>query len=69
MNRELTGVEIKSASTYNRAFKKELLHFDEKVYPLAQKFLIYNGEEMNFSDGVKALGFQKMEEIFGAGEE
>jgi len=69
MNRELTGVEIKSASTYNRAFKKELLHFDEKVHPLAQKFLIYNGEEMNFSDGVKALGFQKMEEIFGAGEE
>ncbi len=36
---------------------------------MARKFLVYNGQEMDFSDGVKALGFQKVEEIFGAGEE
>ncbi|MFT6179135.1 MAG: hypothetical protein ACJAQT_002953 [Akkermansiaceae bacterium] len=38
-------------------------------FPLARKFFISHGEGMDFSDGVKAIGFQKVEEIFGAGEE
>jgi len=70
MKRKLTGVEIKSASTYNKAFKKRLLHFDEKVRPLARKFLVYNGEEMDFSDGVRQRwDLMSVGEIFGAGGE
>lgn len=62
--RELTGIEIKSASTYNRAFKKGLHHFDAKVHPLARKFIVYNGPEMDFSDEVSAVDFRKVREIF-----
>ena len=44
---------------------RQLAEEDPKQF-LARKFLVYDGEEMDFSDGVKALSFQKMEEILGA---
>jgi len=61
---ELLGVEIKSASTYHPAFKKELTRFDQNVQPLARKYLIYRGDARTFTDGVEALPFTRTSEIF-----
>jgi len=63
--REMTGIEIKSASTYNQAFKKGLIHFDQKTHSLARKFIVYNGQEADVGDGIQALDYQKVGEIFG----
>ena len=65
--RELTGIEIKSAATYNRTFKKGLIHFDQKTHPLARKFIVYNGQEVDVGDGVQALDYQKVGGIFSEG--
>ena len=59
-----TGVEIKSSSTYHESFKKGLVHFSKKVAPLNRGYLIYNGPEMSFSDGVRAVSFAQVGELF-----
>ncbi len=64
--RDFTGVEIKSASTWNRSFKKELKRFSEKNILLTRAFIVYNGEDLAFSDGIKALSFKKVKAIFSA---
>ncbi len=56
--RLLTGVEIKSASTWNKGFKKSLLSFSENVTPLDNSYVIFSGEAMSFSDGVKAISYK-----------
>ena len=60
----LTGIEIKSSSTWNNTFKKELKRFSEKLTPLAQSYVVYNGEFFEFSDGVTALPFHQISTIF-----
>ena len=65
--RDLTGVEIKSASTLHQKMRAGLLRFDKKVTPLAHKFLVYNspsGDEASrrWSDGVEAIGFRALGE-------
>ncbi len=62
--REFTGVEIKSSSTWNNSFKKELKRFSEKNIQLANSYVVYNGEAMVFSDGVEALSFMNVANIF-----
>ena len=62
--RELIGIEIKSASTFNQDFKKSLLRFSEKQKVLAESYVVYNGPERSFSDGVKAINFQDVGRIF-----
>lgn len=62
--RELTGVEIKSSSTWNSSFKKELMRFSEKNIQLAKSYVIYNGDARAHSDGVEALSFMKVADIF-----
>ena len=62
--RDFTGVEIKSSSTWNNSFKKELKRFSEKNIQLAQSYVVYSGEPMVFSDGVKALSFMNVADIF-----
>ncbi len=61
---QLVGIEIKSSSTYHRSFKKGLNHFSENASPLVGKYLVYAGQEQDFSDGVKALPFDRVEEVF-----
>lgn len=63
--RELTGIEVKSASTYHPSFKNGLRHFGEHVHPLARSYVVYNGDSVDFSDGVRALPFSRTSEIFG----
>jgi hypothetical protein len=60
----LTGVEVKAAATWNRFFKKGLTHFSEKYNPLARSYVIYSGEAMSFSDGVEAVPYNRVDEIF-----
>jgi len=62
--REFTGVEIKSSSTWNKSFKKELKRFSEKNIQLAKSYVVYSGEAMVFSDGVEALSFMNVADIF-----
>ena len=62
--RQLTGVEIKSAATWSGNFKKGLRHFSEKNHPLEHSYVVYSGERREFSDGVQALPFDLMAEVF-----
>jgi len=62
--RELTGIEVKSSSTWNKSFKKELKRFSEKNIQLAKSYVVYSGEAMVFSDGVEVLSFKNVADIF-----
>jgi hypothetical protein len=62
--REFMGVEIKSSSTWNKSFKKELKRFSQKNNPLDKSYVVYSGEGMVFSDGVEALSFMNVADIF-----
>lgn len=54
-----TGIEIKSASTWNSSFKKTLLRFSETTQQLAQACVIYTGSSMTFSDGIQAINYRE----------
>lgn len=60
---QLTGIEIKSAATWNRSFTKGLLHFDAKNHPLEKRYLVYSGEPFTFSNGIEAVPYTKVGEI------
>ncbi len=62
--RQFTGIEIKSASTWNNSFKKELKRFSEKNIQLSNSYVVYSGESMVFSDGVEVLSFMNVANIF-----
>lgn len=62
--RELVGIEVKSSSTFTPHFKKTLLRFSEKQQPLQSSYVVYNGEERQFSDGVTAINFRNTSDIF-----
>jgi len=62
--RHFTGIEIKYSQTWNNSFKKELIKFSEKSTPLEKAYVIYRGEARSYSDGVSAVGFMDVVEIF-----
>jgi len=62
--RGLIGLEIKSAATYTRGFKKSLLRFREQCSPLTQALIAYSGEARQFSDGIEAMPFDRIGEHF-----
>ncbi len=59
----LIGIEIKSASTWNNDFKRQLLLFSKNNQQIEQGYVIYSGEEIVFSDGIEALNFKQASEI------
>jgi len=61
--RSLTGIEIKSGSTYHSSFKKQLLRFHDEVKPLENRYVIYNGETLSFSDGIRILNFKEASKV------
>lgn len=65
--RKLTGVEIKSSSTFNNNFKKTLLNFSRKQSALKDGYVIYNGDAIEFSDGIKAVNFRQAYDLFEVG--
>ena len=62
--RQLTGIEIKSASTWHPRFKQALNRFSEKQHPLARSYVIYSGAEQSFSDGLKAIPYDRVATLF-----
>jgi predicted AAA+ superfamily ATPase len=62
--RELVGIAIKSSATFTPHFKKTLLRFSEKQQLLQSSYVVYNGEERQFSDGVQAINFRNTGDIF-----
>ena len=61
----LHGVKIKSAETWNNAFEKALKQFSEQNAPLVHAYVVYRGEYRAFSDGVNAISFRHVADIFG----
>ena len=59
------GVEIKAASTWNASFKRTLQHFDQHLNALAIRAVIYSGQALEFSDGIKALSYKDVGQLFG----
>jgi uncharacterized protein len=54
---ELRGIEIKSSQTYHASFAKTLDWFQESIAPLKERYVIYSGPELRFSNGTTALHF------------
>ncbi len=63
--RSLVGIEIKSSATFTQHFKKSLLRFSQKQQVLESSYVVYNGDERKFSDGVHAVNFKSTGDIFG----
>jgi hypothetical protein len=61
---QLTGIEIKAASTWNRNFKKGLMRFAENFTPLTRSFVVYSGESISFSDSIEAIPYTQVADIF-----
>ena len=61
---ELKGIEIKSSSTWNSSFKKTLQYFDKNITPLSKLVVIYSGDAVEFSDGIKAISYKTVGKLF-----
>jgi len=64
----LTGIEIKSASTWNNSFKRNLVQFSKNNRPLTRRYIIYSGDQREFSDGVSAVNYKNTSELLTKGE-
>jgi len=62
--RELFGIEIKSSSSWNNSFKRALKQFSKSNNPLIESYVVYSGEDREFSDGVKAINYKNVSELF-----
>ncbi len=62
--RELTGIEIKSSSTWNNNFKKTLNNFSNKQATLSHRYVVYSGENRVFSDGLEVMNYTLVGKVF-----
>ena len=56
----LVGIEIKAASTWHGKFAKQLVRFAANSHPLNQSLVVYNGAELELSNGVNAISYDKL---------
>ena len=56
----LVGIEIKAASTWHGKFTKQLVRFAANNHPLKQSLVVYNGVELELSNGVNAISYDKL---------
>ena len=56
----LVGIEIKAASTWHGKFAKQLVRFAANSHPLNQSLVVYNGVELELSNGVNAISYNKL---------
>src|SRR5690606_27123684 len=54
---ELKGMEIKAAETWSNHFKQGLKRFSQNSHALARAAVVYNGEDLQMSDGIEAVHF------------
>ncbi len=55
----LTGIEIKSAATWNAGFQRGLQRFTQTIAPLNKSAVVYSGEVIEFSDGTRAVSYKQ----------
>jgi len=55
---QLSGIEIKSSSTWHNGFKQALVYFSKAIHPLAKSYVVYSGENRTFSDGIAAVNYK-----------
>jgi hypothetical protein len=58
----LVGVEIKSAATWHNQFAKQLIKFAANNHPLQKSLVVYNGIEIELSNGVRAVSYDRCED-------
>ena len=56
----LVGIEIKAASTWHGKFAEQLVRFAINNHPLHQSLVVYNGVELQLSNGVNAIPYNKL---------
>lgn len=61
---ELSGIEIRSASTWSPSFKKALEHFHQRIHSLSTRTVVYGGDAIEFTDGIQAMSFMDVERLF-----
>lgn len=59
----LIGIEIKSASTWNNGFIKGLNYFSKSNTKLSQSLIVYNGEAIDLSNGIKVLSYRSIDKL------
>lgn len=62
--RALRAMEIKSSSTYQASQLKGLRKLATLAPSITHSYLVYSGEKMGFSDGITALNYDRVDEIF-----
>jgi uncharacterized protein len=62
----LVGIEIKAASTWHGKFAKQLVRFAANNHPLNQSWVVYNGVELELSNGVNAISYDKLARHYSA---
>ena len=61
--RELVAIEVKSSATYHQELLKGLKRLHGLAPNIRQPHLVYAGEPFVFSDGIKALRYDQVEEV------
>ncbi len=59
LGRDLVGIEIKSAATWNRGFTRGLDRIVKAKVPLSHKLVVYTGEAISLSSGVEVVPFEE----------
>jgi predicted AAA+ superfamily ATPase len=62
--RELVAIEVKSSATYRQELLKGLKRLRGLAPNIRQSYLVYTGEPFVFSDGITALRYDRVEEVF-----
>jgi predicted AAA+ superfamily ATPase len=62
--RELIAIEVKSGATYKGSLLKGLKRIRSLSPSVSQCYLVYSGDEFEFSDGTTALNYQQVNNIF-----
>lgn len=61
---QLTGIEIKSSSTWTPAFKKALMTFSNRTKALSKAAIVYTGTPMSLSDGIEVIHYADTDVLF-----
>jgi Predicted ATPase (AAA+ superfamily) len=61
---QLTGIEIKSSSTWTPAFKKALMTFSNRTTTLSKAAIVYSGKPMSLSDGIEVIHYADTDVLF-----
>ena len=66
--RSLTAIEIKSASTYSSSMLKGLRNLMSISNKISSSVIVYNGTSYDFSDGISAISFRKIDDYLESQE-